>query len=208
VTEASQGGIANISAVLVVIGRALFNAIGLNPIIEFLLHRWLAVGIVTFGLVLAAASPIAHEIHELVKNYPRYKANIINGRGWAGRLAVKLHLTGYLKRKSKFKIPAGGVLGAGKMLLTFGVATVSVIALTIYFLLALPGVKKLWLSLISRIRRDRADLLTTEVFSRVGGFMLGNLLTSVISELGRTSGCVLLEYPTRSYLRCSSPFLI
>jgi predicted PurR-regulated permease PerM len=188
-------GIADITTVLVVIGLALFIAIGLNPVIEFLvdrgLRRWIAVGIVTLGFVvviagfvLSAASPISHEVQALVKDYPRFKANIAAGKGWAGKLAVKFHLTSYLKGKSKLKLPAGGVLGAGKMLLTLGVATISVVALTIYFLFALPGVKKLWLSLIPRSRRERVDLLTNEVFTRVGGFMLGNLVTSLISGLG------------------------
>jgi predicted PurR-regulated permease PerM len=188
-------GIADITTVLVVIGLALFVAIGLNPILEFLtnhgLRRGLAVGIVTLafvlviaGFVLAAASPISHEVSALVKNYPKYKANLIAGKGWAGKLAVKFHLTSYLKGTSKIKIPVGGVLGAGKEILTLGVATISVVALTIYFLIALPGVKKLWLSLIPRSRRERTSLLTDEVFDRVGGFMLGNLVTSVISGLG------------------------
>ena len=188
-------GIADITTVIVVIGLALFIAIGLNPVIEFLvmrgLSRWIAVGIVTLGFVvviggfvLSAASPISHEVQTLVKNYPSYKANIAAGNGWAGRLAVKFHLTSYLKGKSQLKLPANGVLGAGKMLLTFGAATISVAALTIYFLFALPGVKRLWLSLIPRSRRQRVDLLTEEVFTRVGGFMLGNLLTSVISGVG------------------------
>jgi predicted PurR-regulated permease PerM len=188
-------GIADITTVIVVIGLALFIAVGLNPVIEFLvsrgLRRWIGVGIVTIGFVaviagfvLSAASPITHEVQSLVKNYPHYKANIAAGRGWAGKLAVKFHLTSYLKGKSKLKISAGGVLGAGKMLLTLGVATISVVALTIYFLFALPGVKRLWLSLIPRSRRARVDLLTEEVFTRVGGFMLGNLLTSVISGVG------------------------
>ena len=110
-----------------------------------------------------------------MRNYPRYKANIAAGKGWAGKLAVKFHLTSYLKGKSKLKIPVGGVLGAGKMLLSLGIATISVAALTIYFLFALPGVRRLWLSLIPRSRRERVDLLTSEVFTRVGGFMLGNL---------------------------------
>jgi predicted PurR-regulated permease PerM len=79
---------------------------------------------------------------------------------------------------------AGGVLGAGKVFLSLGVATVSVVVLTIYFLVALPGVKDLWLSLIPRSRRDRVEVLTDEVFDRVGGFMLGNLLTSVIAGAG------------------------
>lgn len=188
-------GLADITTVLVIIGLALFIAIGLNPIIDFLmgkgLRRGLAVAIVTFGFVLviagfvlAAASPLAHEIQILIKKYPHYKASIAAGKGWLGKLAAKFHLTSYLKGKSKIKIPAGGVLGAGKMLLSLGVATISVIALTIYFLIALPGVKRLWISLVPRSRRERVSLLTEEVFTRVGGFMLGNLLTSLISGVG------------------------
>lgn len=188
-------GIADITSVLVIIGLALFIAIGLNPVIDFLMRRGLrrgvAVAIVTFGFVLviagfvlAAVSPISHEVSTLVKNYPKYKASLAAGKGWAGKLAVKLHLTSYLNGKSKIKIPTGGVLGAGKEILTLGVATISIVALTIYFLIALPGVKKLWLSVIPRSRRERTRLLTDEVFSRVGGFMLGNLLTSLISGLG------------------------
>ena len=83
------------------------------------------------------------------------------------------------------KLPVtGGVLGPGKVVLSFAVATVSLVALTIYFLIALPGVRKLWLSLIPRSRRERVRLLTDEVFERVGGFMLGNLLTSIVSGVG------------------------
>ncbi|MHB1210482.1 MAG: AI-2E family transporter [Acidimicrobiales bacterium] len=188
-------GIADVTAVLVIIGLALFIAIGLNPVIVFLvnrgLHRWIAVGLVTLGFVviiagfvILAASPISKEIHALVKDYPRYRENIAAGRGWAGSLAVKFHLTSYLRGTSKLTLPVGGVLGAGKMLLSLGVATISVVALTIYFLFALPGVEKLWLSLIPRSRRERVDLLTNEVFTRVGGFMLGNLFTSLIAALG------------------------
>ena len=75
--------------------------------------------------VLAAVGPLSHEIQTLVKNYPKYKANIAAGKGWAGKLAVKLHLTSYLKGKTKIKIPVGGVLGAGKLLLSLGVATIT-----------------------------------------------------------------------------------
>ncbi len=191
-------GIIDITSVLVIIGTALFIAIGLNPILEFLIKRGmargLAVGVVTFafvviiaGFLVAAVPPISHEISNLVTNYPRYKADLIHGRGWAGRLAVKLHLSSYLKSGGgkSLKLPVtGGVLGPGKIVLSFAVATVSLVALTIYFLIALPGVRQLWLSLIPRSRRERVRLLTDEVFERVGGFMLGNLLTSIVSGVG------------------------
>ncbi len=188
--------VANIASVLVIVGLALFIAIGLNPIIDRLiarsLSRGVAVAIVTFGFVamlavfvVVAIPPITHEFHVLVTNYPHYKRELIAGKGWAGRLAVRFHLTGYLNGKTKVKLPvAGGILGAGRVLLSLGVATVSVVALTIYFLIALPGVKKVWLSLIARSRRERTALITDEIFERVGGFMLGNLFTSVISAIG------------------------
>ncbi len=189
-------GLADVTSVLVIVGLALFIAIGLNPIIEMLtshaVPRGVSVAIVTFGFLLAVAvfiaivvPPIAHEVQVLIDNYPRYKSNLIAGKGWAGQWVHKLHLTGYLNGKSKLKLPVtSGLVGAGRVLLSTGVATVSVIALTIYFLIALPGVKRLWLSLIARSRRERVALLTDEVFNRVGGFMLGNLLTSVVSAIG------------------------
>jgi predicted PurR-regulated permease PerM len=200
-------GIADVASVMVVVGLSLFIAIGLNPIIALLirrsLSRGLAVAVVTLGFiaviavfVLVAAPPISHEFHVLVTNYPKYKSDLVHGRGWAGRLVVKFHLTSYLNGKNKVKLPvAGGLLGAGKAILSVGVATVSVIALTIYFLIALPGVKKLWLSLIARSRRERVALLTDEVFDRVGGFMLGNLLTSVISAIGTYIWLIIFGVP-------------
>jgi predicted PurR-regulated permease PerM len=200
-------GLSDITSALVVVGVALFIAIGLNPIIEFLqsksVPRGVAVAIVTLGFLLGVASfivvlvpPIAHESSVLISNYPHYKANLIAGRGWAGQLTHKLHLTSYLDGKSKLKLPiANGLLGAGKILLSVTVATASIVALTIYFLIALPGVKRVWLSLIARSRRERVSLLTDEVFSRVGGFMLGNLLTSFIAAIGTYIWLVIFGVP-------------
>jgi predicted PurR-regulated permease PerM len=188
-------GLADISSVLVVIGLALFIAVGLNPMLEFLVDRGrsrgFAVAAVTAGFVLviaafilAAVPPISGEVHALVANYPKYKRELIAGKGWAGKVVTDLHLTRYLEGKSKLKIPTGGILGAGKAILSLGVGTVSVVALTIYFLIALPAVKQLWFALVPRSRRERVRLLTDEVFERVGGFMLGNLFTSLISGVG------------------------
>ncbi len=200
-------GLSDVTSVLLIVGVALFIAIGLNPIIEFLLSksipRGAAVAIVTLGFlalvvgfVIVVVPPIAHEFNVLITNYPHYKANLIAGRGWAGRLTHRFHLTGYLNGKSKVKLPvADGILGAGRILLSLSVATVSVVALTIYFLVALPGVKLLWLSLIARSRRERVALLTDEVFARVGGYMLGNLFTSLISALGTYVWLVIFGVP-------------
>jgi len=84
VAYAIARGIADITTVLVIIGLALFIAIGLNPVIDFLIHhgrsRGLAVIIVTscfvlvvLAFIVAAVPPVSHEVHRLVTNYPRYK---------------------------------------------------------------------------------------------------------------------------------------
>lgn len=207
VTYALFRGIATITSVLVIVGLALFIAIGLNPIIDRLVARSLsrgaAVSIVVFGFVLvvgafilAAIPPVTHEFHVLVTNYPHYKSQLTSGKGWAGRLAVKFHLTGYLNGRSSVHLPlSGGILGAGRMLLSVGVATVSVLSLTIYFLIALPGVKRLWIAMIAKSRRERVSLLTDEVFDRVGGFMLGNLFTSLISAIGTYIWLIIFDVP-------------
>ena len=200
-------GLTDVTSVLVIVGVALFIAIGLNPIIDFLLSksipRGAAVAIVTLGFlavvvgfIILVVPPVAHEFNVLITNYPHYKANLIAGRGWVGRLTHKFHLTNYLDGKAKVKLPvADGILGAGRILLSLSVATVSVVALTIYFLVALPGVKSLWLSLIARSRRERVALLTDEVFARVGGYMLGNLFTSLISAVGTYVWLVIFGVP-------------
>ena len=200
-------GIADIASVLVIIGLALFIAIGLNPALEFFNNHGMSRGwactiivavfiLVITTFVIAAAPPISHEVSLLVKNYPKYRSDVADGRGVIGRFAAKLHVTGYFKNRGGLKLPVeGGILGAGKALLSLGVATVAVGALTIYFFIALPGVKKLWLSLLPRSRRHRAELLTDEVLSRVGGFMLGNLLTSLISGLGTYLWLLIFDVP-------------
>lgn len=66
---------------------------------------------------------------------------------------------GYLNGRSKVNLPiTSGIVGAGRILLSAGVATVSIVALTIYFLVAVPGVRDLWLLLIARSRRERVAL--------------------------------------------------
>jgi predicted PurR-regulated permease PerM len=53
--------------------------------------------------------------------------------------------------------------------------------LTIYFLADLPRVTRTMYRLVPRSRRPRAGLLTDEALARVGGYMLGNIASSVIA---------------------------
>jgi len=188
----------DVRSVLLVMGVALFLAVGLDPVVAWLIRHRVPRGIAVLliilaflgcvgGFVAAAVPPITREAHALSTNYPRYRSEVLHGHGVLGSLVKRLHLTSYLKGKKADQLKVsleGGVLGAGKILLTLAEATISVVVLTIYFLIALPSVKKLWLGLVPLSRRDRARVLTEETFSRVGGFVLGNLLTSIVAGVG------------------------
>ena len=188
----------DVRSVLIYLGVALFLAIGLDPVVVWLTRHGVSRGlaalliIVAFllvvgGFVAAAVPPISHEANTLSTNYPHYRDELLHGHGWLGSLVKRLHLTSYLKGPNAAKLKLsleGGALGAGKALLSAATATISTIVLTIYFLVALPAVKRLWLGLVPLSRRARVQTLTEETFARVGGFVLGNLLTSVVAGIG------------------------
>jgi len=83
-----------------------------------------------------------------------------------------------LNRRSPFLV---GLLGAGQMVLSATAAAGTVLVLTIYFLADLPRIRQLLYRLIPARRRPRAILIGDEMFAKVGGFVLGNLLTSLIA---------------------------
>lgn len=188
----------DVGSVLIYLGVALFLAVGLDPIVAWLtrhgIRRGLAVLVLVIivllfvgGFVAAAVPPISREAKLLSTNYPRYRSDVLHGHGWLGSLVKRFHLTSYLEgpKAAKLKLSIeGGAFGAGKALLSAATATISTVVLTIYFLVALPAVKRLWLGLVPLSRRERAQALTEETFSRVGGFVLGNLLTSIVAGLG------------------------
>jgi len=205
--------VSDIADVLLIVGIALFLAIGFEPVVSRLsrrMPRMVAVLIVIatisailVGFVALAVSPIAHEITALTKAWPRYRQQIISGQGPVGRLAAKAHLNTYFKTSTSAKGGSsplnislvGGVLGAGEIVVSAISGLTIVMVLTAYFMVTLPSVRDLWLRFIPRSRRDRGAALTDEAFVRVGGFVLGNIVTSVVAGIGTTVWATVLGIP-------------
>jgi predicted PurR-regulated permease PerM len=78
----------------------------------------------------------------------------------------------------------GGLLGAGQMVLSALASSLTVLVLTIYLLSDMPRIRRLIYRLVPRSRRPRAILLGDEIFGKVGGYVLGNLITSLIAGVG------------------------
>jgi predicted PurR-regulated permease PerM len=184
-------------SVLILIGLAFFIAAGLDPVAGWLTRRgwprWAAVAAVVFGVaaffgafVAAAVPPVAAQTSALINELPRYLHELQNHSSTLGKLNDKYHIqqrvTSALSTKGGALI--GGVIGAGQVVLGALSSMLLVAVMTIYFLAAMPRAKLLFYRLVPQSRRPRAILLGDEIFTKVGGYVLGNVITSFIAGAG------------------------
>jgi predicted PurR-regulated permease PerM len=184
-------------SVLVLIGLALFVAAGLDPAVSWLtrrrLPRWaavLTVVAVTFGVLAAflaaAVPPLATQAAALASHLPHYLHALNNPNSELGRLNLRYHAEKRLQQAlaSHGTSIAGGLLGAGEVVLSTATSIFVVLVLTLYFLAGLPRIKLFMYRLAPRSRRPRVILIGDEIFTKVGGYLLGNFLTSLVAGVG------------------------
>jgi predicted PurR-regulated permease PerM len=186
------------SSVLALIVLALFLAIGLDPAVQRLmswhLPRWAGVTIVTLlllgvvaGFAAAAIPPLAAQTTGFIKELPRYLQQLNDHSSTLGRLDARFHLrdrlTSLLNDGTGGSL-FGGLLGAGRVVLGALASALTVLVLTIYLLADMPRIRKLIYRLVPARRRPRAILVGDEVFAKIGGYVLGNLITSLIAGVG------------------------
>jgi predicted PurR-regulated permease PerM len=184
-------------SVLILIGLAFFIAAGLDPVAAWLIRRglprWAAVSAVVFGLaalaggfVAAAVPPVAAQTSALIHELPRYVHDLQDHSSTLGKLNARYHIeqrvTSVLSAKGATLV--GGVIGAGQIVLSALSSIVLVAVLSIYFLAAMPRVKLFCYRLVPHSRRPRAILIGDEIFTKVGGYVLGNVITSFIAGAG------------------------
>jgi predicted PurR-regulated permease PerM len=184
-------------SVLVLIGLALFMAAGLDPAVSWLEERWLprwaavvavigAVAGVLAAFAVAAIPPLASQASMLARNLPHYLHSLNDPRSELGRLNLHYHLEQRAQQllSSHGTSIVGGLLGVGSVVLSATTSAVVVVVLTVYFLAGLPRIKLFFYRLAPRSRRARVILIGDEIVTKVGGYLLGNVLTSLIAGIG------------------------
>lgn len=187
--------------IVTLVFAALFLALGLDPFVAWLerhgLPRPAAVG-VTFGLLVvgvggfvAAVAPlVVSESTQLLRVSPFYVGRIEQSE-WAQGLderfglfeRINAEIESRLNSSSTVDALFGGVLGAGRAVVTGVVSVLLVLILTLYFLASLKSITAGAYKLVPRTRRARVREIGEEAQRRVGGYVLGQLAVATLNGL-------------------------
>jgi predicted PurR-regulated permease PerM len=192
---------------LVLLGLAFFLAVGLDPAVRWLyrrgLPRWVAVTVVlvaTLGTLvgfLALAVPVViTQAGVLANELPHYLRSLNNHSSALGKLNARFHVAGALQKLLRGQGTSFGVVvGVSKVVLGLVTSVLVVVIVTIYLLVDLPRVRHGLYLLAPKSRRPRMVLLTDEILNRVGGYVLGNLLTSLVAGVGTYAWALIFGIP-------------
>ncbi len=182
------------SGTLVLIGVALFAAIGLEPLASWLVRRGLpralaVTVIVVGGLGLAAGffaaliPPLVDQAVRFIDQAPEYLARLGDRSSWLGQVSARFDLQQRLQSTFSDPNPAlvNGLLGSGRAVLGTLTDTLIVLVLTIYFLADFPRLRATIYRFVPHTRRPRAILIGDEIFAKVGSYVLGNVVISIIA---------------------------
>ena len=191
------------SAIEIVI-IAVFLAVGLNPIVELLINRgwrrgWavLVVGLLLLSIaaivVIVLVGVLRNQILEFVDDAP-HLLNDLRKHKSIEHLDQKYHIITNLQKKLEAPDFAektfGGIFNVGLSVFKAAGQTVVVYVLTLYFLAALPQLKRGIYSLAPASRRERVGQLGDEILRRVGRYVIGAFLVALLA--GTVSAIFLL----------------
>ncbi len=181
------------SSVLFLVLVSMFLAVGLNPVVEWLIVRgfrrsW-SVLLVTIALlvlgtlfVVALVPVVRAQVATLIANAPGLLDELQRNRS-VQRLDGKYDVIGTVQERlqeGEFAEQAfGSLFSVGLAVLSALVNAFLVFVLTLYFLSALPSIKRACYSMVPESRRTRVTYLGDEILRGVGGYVAGAFLVAL-----------------------------
>ncbi|GAA1632167.1 AI-2E family transporter [Actinoplanes couchii] len=203
-------GVRNAASILVLIFVALFLAIGLNPAVVRLrqwgLPRGAAVAIVALSLVallaggiVALVPPLVTQTTELINNAPAVLDSLRRSQT-VNELVQRYDVANKVQgavNAATIGNALGGVVGGARLLFGTIFNILTVLVLTIYFMAAFDRIKATAYRLVPATRRERVTLLTDEILTKVGAYMVGALAIAVLAGASTFALAVVLglAYP-------------
>ncbi|MFL1431253.1 MULTISPECIES: AI-2E family transporter [unclassified Nocardiopsis] len=187
-----------VRGVLVYILVALFLAVGLNPMIEFLhsrarMPRWAAILTVCLALVAfvavfvwAIVPPLSAQITSLVAGLPAMIDDLQRNAFFADleeRYDLLDKLQGAVVDPDVGRQLFGGLVGVGQVVVNSLVASFTIFILTLFFMASLHGILDVCYRLVPRSRRGGVREIGDEIVLRIGAFIAGQLVVAAFTGL-------------------------
>jgi len=217
--------VGQLTQVITLLVVALFITLALNPLVEYLVRRdvrrSIAVATVFAGLVVVFVSlglivvpPVVQQAGLLADTAPHYLENLLNNRVIRDldthyQVAEKLQaeLQARITDGNFMSGVFGGVLGAGKAVLSGFFSFFTVLVLTLYFLASLPRVKHAAYGMVPASRRLRVTSLSEEILRRVGSYAIGQVAVAAINATASWIMMTIVGIPYAAVLAVAVGFL-
>ncbi|QCB98933.1 AI-2E family transporter [Arthrobacter sp. PAMC25564] len=189
----------NTTQLLLWIVTALFIALGLDPVVRWLESKKFprAAGIVAAvsALTLAVAGffatlipTIVQQVTQIVQQAPHWIQEFIDSdffRTIDSQFGVRDRITQelgkFVNNPDAMGGIFGGVLGFGSTVANGLFGALIVLVLSLYFLAALPAMKKWAYRLAPRSRRARVEALSEEITGSVGNYVIGQAVVALLN---------------------------
>jgi predicted PurR-regulated permease PerM len=197
-----------VRAILVRILIALFIAVSLDPAVRWLTRRGMRRGVaVTLifllafafaaGFLLSVIPPLVTQGRNLVDNVPEYLGRLQGRSSQFRELDDRYNISDQLQGLVG-TLPSRlgtGVLGFTGRVVGAVFTGLTVLVFTIYFMADMPRIRSGVVRLFPVERRPRARQVVDLVVDKVGGYMIGNIIISVIAGLASLIAFSLLGVP-------------
>lgn len=189
----------NTTQLLLWIVAALFIALGLDPVVRWLEGKKFprAAGILVSVSTLAVAvagffatliPTIVQQVTQIVQQAPHWIQDFIDSDFFRSldsqfgvRDRISQELEKFVNNPEAMGGIFGGVVGFGTTVANGLFGTLIVLVLSLYFLAALPAMKKWGYRLAPRSRRVRVEALSEEITASVGNYVIGQAVVALVN---------------------------
>jgi predicted PurR-regulated permease PerM len=197
-----------VRAILVRILIALFIAVSLDPAVRWLTRRGMRRGVAVtliflLAFVLAAAflysviPPLVTQGRNLIDDLPGYLGRLQSRSSQYRELDDRYHISDQLEGLAG-TLPGrvgSGVLGFTSRVFGAVFNSLTILVFTVYFMADMPRIRAGVVRLFPVSRRPRARRVVDLVVDKVGGYMIGNIIISLIAGVASYIAFAVLGVP-------------
>jgi predicted PurR-regulated permease PerM len=199
--------------ILTWVAIAGFMAVVLAPLVSRLEHRLggrrtVATGTVVFGTLLVLIGvialfvmPVRTQLVNIITDLPGTVHQAADGKGPVGNIVHKLHIESYVKNNEAKLASAANRLSDSSFeelqtVLSAAFAFITITLLTFLFLSQSAAIARAAQGLIPYRRRASAQRIATDAAGAVSGYVIGNLIISLIAGVAAFVCLVALGVPS------------